>query len=240
MVRRIFSSNLEYVQELNASLCPAVFIFLGFLSLPTWLSGWLGPLSQRMAHCWFVSAFGWWAVCLSGCQFVRLDRYLCLLLMLSSWKTLSHAHTQTSTHSCLFFYLVSITLVGQPTLKKPFDFDHASIFVLHWGLWFRGVFSPLWCTLVTLSYLTAVLPFTSSKKQWHKLPSTAQNAVLHQCSLYHCTPQTIKQFTFSEKKVAANFKRWMVVVFHCASCSCIFIDYKAWMKTCSTKQLTGA
>lgn len=125
-----------------------------------------------------------------------------LPVCLSRSQSLSFSFPEkfTHTHSYLFFcHLVSITLVGQPTLKKPFDFDHASISAPLGTLIQRAFLSPLWCTIVTHSSLTAVLPSSSSKKLWHKLPSTVQNAILHLGSLYPSTPQTSKQFRFLEK-----------------------------------------
>ncbi len=112
------------------------------------------------------------------------------------------------------------------------------VFLLRWGLWFGLFLSLLWCTVVTLSSLTAVLSSSSSKMQWHKLPSTAQNAVLHPCCLYPSTPQTNKQFTCFWVEGWADLKCLMVAAFHSASGSCILNDNAAWMETCWTMQLT--
>lgn len=57
---------------------------------------------------------------------VCLSRSLSLSLTDSAFLK-KNSHTHSYLGFFFFFYLVSITLVGQPTLKKPFDFDHASI-----------------------------------------------------------------------------------------------------------------
>lgn len=100
---------------------------------------------------------------------------------------LIHLQRHTRSPSPSVFYFVSISAVGQLTLKRPFDFDHASISA-PLGTSIQFSLLPLHCSH----------PFSSSVKQWHQLPSTAWNAELHPRPLYplHFSNLTSKQFTF--------------------------------------------
>lgn len=86
------------------------------------------PPSRWMAYSWFVSPPvrlpARWAACLLGGQFDCLNHFVFHCFT----RNTTHAWVCSGrTHSLFWFYLVSISQVGQLTLKKPFDFDHTSI-----------------------------------------------------------------------------------------------------------------
>ena len=169
---RILSSNPEDMEELNPPLLSCTLYLPTYrpLSLPTWLSGWLGLLSHRTARRWFVSQADELFAFRVLPQCVRLDRYLCLSLIPPHWKnSLTHTHTHTHTLTlvlffcCFFFVLFCLNHSGLDSRpwRSPLILT-TPVFLLRWGLRFRGLF--FWCTVVTLSSLTAVLPSSSPKE----------------------------------------------------------------------------
>lgn len=186
-------------------LSPAVITVLCLLFLLTWC--WLAPLSDWMAHWWFVNLtvfgwrVGWW-------QFVCLDRYL--------WLSIPEKLMQLT---CFFFFISSHS--AWSANKVPW-FWPCLFFSPPLGTLILGAFFlfSLWYTVVTLSSITAMLPSTS-KKQWHKLPSTAWNAVLHAWS----TSAAFKPANSSHlwKKVAVD-----LVLNGCCVSFCLIQLYFLW------------
>lgn len=149
VVSRIFSSYRVDVEKLNASPVSCSLYLSALL-----VSAYLAVRLTRSP----VPSDGPLLICQSVRLPFRLPVCQSRSLSLSFTDFLKNSHSY-------FFYLVSITLVRQPTLKKPFDFDHASVSAPLGTLIQRAFLSPLTCTVVTLSSLTAVLPSSFSKKQ---------------------------------------------------------------------------
>ena len=175
------------MEELNPPLLSCTLYLPTYrpLSLPTWLSGWLGLLSHRTARRWFVSQADELFAFRVLPQCVRLDRYLCLSLIPPHWKnSLTHTHTHTLTlvlfFCCFFFVLFCLNHSGLDSRpwRSPLILT-TPVFLLRWGLRFRGLFFLMHCSHSFLPHCSASLLLSerNSDTNCHLLLQTQ-----------HCTP----------------------------------------------------
>lgn len=125
-------------------------------------------------------AFGWWAVCLSGCEYVRPSRRVILSLPLI---LLSHTHTLRDTHpnSC-FSFVQSQTVVLDSRPWRSRLISTTLLVLFRWDFLIRRAFCRPSDALFSLCpHSLQCLPPSLQEKLCYKLPSTAKNTVLQPC-----------------------------------------------------------